>query len=301
MLICNLSELPLSGSAAHDLFKSRWGRENCILWGRASQAAFGPCTHTLSIRAAWGGQERCQIDGRTVAVDDDNFLILNHGTIYSTRIDAPSGVESLAICFSPEWIERLHVRQQCCCDDQSLRSISFLDNLHPHDDLVSPMLRLIRSELIRGLEGDAWFEERLMELLTRMQRHLSGLLQRMNRLPLVRSATRSSTYRKIALATDFIHTHYACDIDLDSMSRAATLSKFHFTRLFTLVHGLTPRTYLQRKRALAAVRLMQSSTLTTDEVAAAVGFHDEGALRRQLKCWENSRQAMSGHAAMAAL
>ncbi len=85
-----------------------------------------------------------------------------------------------------------------------------------------------------------------------------------------------------------MHTYYTQDIDLDSIAQAAGLSKFHFTRPLTLIHGLTPGAYLQRKRARAAARLIQrSSTLTTEEIAAAVGFQDKGALHRQLRCWRS--------------
>jgi hypothetical protein len=101
------------GSSAHDAppddeLLAKWGRQNCILWGRACHADFGPRTHTLSIRAAWGGVEYCHVDGRTIGVDDDNFLILNHGRIYSTSIRSEQPVESLAICFSPRLVEQIH-------------------------------------------------------------------------------------------------------------------------------------------------------------------------------------------------
>jgi AraC family transcriptional regulator len=287
MLICNLSELAET-VAAPELFKSRWGRESWIIWGRASRAAFGPCAHTLSIRAAWGGQERCQVDGRTIAVDDDNFLILNHGQIYSTRIDAPCGMESLAICFGPKLIEQLHARTDSTpfypFGPQAAR-VSFLDNLHPHEQTISPILQRIRSELMRGLVDDAWFEEQLVELLARMQRHHAELLSRLDKLPLARPATRSNVYRRIALATDFVHTHYTRDINLEAIAKVAAFSKYHFVRLFTLVHGIPPHKYLQRKRAHAAIRLLQSSTLTTAEIVAAVGLREETTLRRHLQCW----------------
>ena len=90
MLLLTLPDLSQSDSEFNHWFSSRWGRENCIVWGRARFSAFGPCTHTLSIRAAWGGAEHCHFNGRTVAVDDDNFLILNHGRIYSTASAASS-------------------------------------------------------------------------------------------------------------------------------------------------------------------------------------------------------------------
>ena len=139
------------GSAMHDAapddeLTAKWGRENCILWGRARHADFGPCTHTLSIRAAWGGVEHCHVDGRTIGVDDDNFLILNHGRIYSTSIRSEQPVESLAICFSPRLVEQIHFEG---------RSSQFLEHLRPHDAVVSPVLHSIRQALARGCKDEA--------------------------------------------------------------------------------------------------------------------------------------------------
>lgn len=44
-----------------------------------------------------GGEQRCQFDGRTIAVDDDSFLILNNGRVCTTQIDSARPVESFAI------------------------------------------------------------------------------------------------------------------------------------------------------------------------------------------------------------
>ena len=268
-------------SAAHDAgpdeeLTEKWGRENCIVWGRARHADFGPCTHTLSIRAAWGGVEHCHVDGRTIGVDDDNFLILNHGRIYATSIHSDQPVESLAICFSPRLVEQLHFER---------RGSQFLEHLRPHDAVVSPVLQSIRQALARGCEDEAWYDEQLALLLTRMCAHQQQLLDQVDQLALIRAATRREVYRRVARATDLLHSNYANGIDLTALAATANMSKYHFLRLFKLVHGLTPHTYLQRKRIGVAVRLLESTRLTVREVAVNVGFADDSTLVRQMRRW----------------
>ena len=255
---------------------ARWGRESCILWGRVRHADFGPCTHTLSIRAAWGGVEHCQVDGRTLGVDDDNFLILNHGRIYSSSIRSAQPVESLAICFSPRLVEQIH---------SDGGSSEFLEHLRPHDTAVSPVLHSIRQALAAGCEDEAWYDEQLTLLLERMRAHQEQLLDRVDRLALIRTATRRDVYRRIARATDLLHSNYANGVDLTDLAQSANMSKYHFLRLFKLVHGLTPHTYLQRKRIVAAVRLLESTSITVREVAVKVGFADDSTLVRQMRRW----------------
>lgn len=292
MLVLSLPALPADGAELRSAFNSKWGRDNCIIRGRARHADFGPYTHTLSIRAAWGGAEYCHVNGRTIAVDDDNFLILNHGQIYSTSIRAARPVEVLAICFRPQLVEEIHgaaadsIEQALHRGDDAVeRTPEFFENLQPHERLVSPVLRFIKAHLQGGLVDEAWCEEQLIFLLARMQSHREGLLERVERLALIRPATRREVYRRVALATDFIHTYYGQQVDLGTLAKMAYLSKYHFLRLFTLVHGFTPRAYLQRKRTAVAARLLQSTELTTSEVAASVGFAEESTLLRQMRRW----------------
>jgi AraC family transcriptional regulator len=269
------------GSATNDAvpdeeLTAKWGRENCIVYGRARYADFGPCTHTLSIRAAWGGVQHCHVDGRTIGVDDDNFLILNHGRIYSTSIRSEQPVESLAICFSPRLVEQIHFEG---------RSSQFLEHLRPHDAVVGPALQSIRQALARGCQDEAWYEEQLTLLLACMHAHHEQLLDRVDQLALIRSATRREVYRRVARATDLLHSNYANGIDLTALAATANMSKYHFLRLFKLVHGLTPHTYLQRKRIGVAVRLLESTSLTVRQVAINVGFADDSTLVRQMRRW----------------
>ena len=292
MLIRSLPAMPANDAEFQKWFHSRWGQENCIIWGRTCHADFGPLTHTLSIRAAWHGTERIYINGRTVAIDDDNFLILNHGRVYSTSIRAASPVESLAICFRPGLAGQIQADISASMEralhhgDSAPHSGElFLESLHPHERSVSSVLRFIRAHLKSGLVDEAWYEEQLIFLLARMHSHREHVLNRMDRLALVRPAKRREVYRRIALATDFLHTQYAQDVDLGTLASIAYLSKYHFLRLFSLVHGITPHAYLQRKRTSVAVRLLESTQLTVNEVAARVGFAEKSTLQRQLRRW----------------
>jgi AraC family transcriptional regulator len=245
--------------------------ENCIVWGRARHAEAGPFAYPLSIRAVWGGTQHCQVDGRTIAVDDDNFLILNPGRVCSTSIHAAQPVESLTICFSPELAGDLGDPPE------------FIENLQPHDGVVSPVLRFIRAHLARGVVDDAWYEEQMVFLLERMRSRHTRLLEQIDQIALVRPATRREAFRRVGLATDFLHANYAQDVDLGTLARIAYLSKYHFLRLFTLIHGITPRKYLQRKRVDVAVRLLESTQLPISEVTASVGFAFESTLLRQIR------------------
>ena len=302
MILRSLPNLCSSAAESAQWFHARWGRENCVIWGRTRQAEFGPCAHTLSIRAAWGGAQYCHVGGRTLGVDDDNFLILNNGRIYSTSIWATEPVESLTICFRPGLAESTYAamavsieRALLAGDTVDEQAGEFMENLQPHDSTVSPVLAFIKTHVLQGVDDEAWYEEQLLFLLERMRAHRDKLLGSIDALQLVRAATRREIYRRIGLAKDFLHTNYAQPIGLEELAKVAFLSKYHFLRLFKLVHGVTPLDYLQRKRTGVALRLLQSSDLPMSDVAARVGFARRATLARQIKRWTGRTVAQIPH------
>jgi AraC family transcriptional regulator len=296
MLLRTLSDLACESAEVRLQDDPRWGRENCILLRRTRRADHGPCTHTLSIRAAWGGTELCRVAGREIGIDDDSFLILNHGRSYSSSISATHPVESLAICFRPGLAERVCgamfvTLDRALSDGDTIAPIEpeFMENLQPHDRCVTPVLKFIRAHALHGIEEEAWYEEQLHFLLERMQRHRERLLAQVDTLRLAREATRREVFRRIGFATDFMQTHYASPIDLNEIAHVACLSKYHFLRLFTLVHGVTPFSYLQRKRARVALRLLRTTAYTVAEVACTVGFGQRSTVLRAIRRWTGLR------------
>ena len=86
------------------------------------------------------------------------------------------------------------------------RPTEFMENLHPHDQGVSPVLRFIKAHLSQGLDDEEWYEEQLVFLLERMRGHQTQIHEHVEGLRLVRPTTRREIFRRVRLATDFLHT-----------------------------------------------------------------------------------------------
>jgi len=279
-------------AAFREAFYRRWGVENCIVCGTGRAAEYIPWRQRLSIKLARGGRERYFIDGRSIAVDDDSFLILNDNRVYGSRFDSNSELESFSIFFRPGMAEEILGAMQTTVERALDRgnaatqhSVEFTEALHPHDSTVSPVLRYIQYGVRSGVDDGDWYEEQLQFLLERMLAHQRRLTRQLDLLPALKSATRREVGRRLALAVDLVHASYEDDIGLTDMARAACLSKFHFLRLFTELYGLTPHAFLQRKRALAAARLLEQGGRSATAVAARVGFNSRATLARQLRRW----------------
>jgi AraC family transcriptional regulator len=102
-------------------------------------------------------------------------------------------------------------------------------------------------------------------------------------LELAREATRREILKRIGWSTDYIHTFYMRPLTMPDLAKSASLSRFHFIRLFRTVHGVTPFAFLQRRRAAVARRLLAEAKLGQAEIAVRTGFGSRSTMLRQLR------------------
>ena len=86
----------------------------------------------------------------------------------------------------------------------------------------------------------------------------------------------------IARALDFIHQHYARDIEVDEIAREAGVSKTVLGERFLAVMGEPPIRYCTRYRMRQAADLLERGQ-TTDDVAHTVGFSGAASFTRAFK------------------
>ncbi|SFK98435.1 transcriptional regulator, AraC family [Streptosporangium canum] len=65
-------------------------------------------------------------------------------------------------------------------------------------------------------------------------------------------------------------------ITIDDMARTAMFSKFHFSRVFQRVTGLSPGRFLSAVRLREAKRLLTSTSLTVTDISHRVGYSSVG-------------------------
>jgi len=78
-------------------------------------------------------------------------------------------------------------------------------------------------------------------------------------------------------ARDHVDRHYAEPLDLGQLAAVASLSKYHFHRLFTATYGRTPAEHLTERRIERAQDLLRATNLTVTEVCMAVGYSSLGS------------------------
>lgn len=274
-------------------FYRRWGRENCIVSGESRHAEYGLFRQTLSIKCVARGAETYFVDRRRVTVRDDSWLVLNEGRTYGSLLDSHTPVYSFAIFFRPglanEVAGALRRPLAAMLDDgaDEPAPMEFGETLRSHDTLVSPVLRFIQREIARGMRDEDWLEEQCQFLVERLIRMHVAHDSLRDRLAGVRPARRAEIARRLGWATDFMHANLSEPIELRSIAAAARLSRFHFLRLFQIVHRTTPANHLRDLRTRRALVLLESTRLSAGEVAARVGLS-------RVSLWRATRTACGG-------
>src|SRR5262245_28022196 len=140
MLLRQMPDLSPTNTRFRAWFYSKWGIENCLILGRTRHAEYEPFRQRLSIKMAMGGRERYCIGGRTLAVDDDSWLVLNDSQVYGSIIRASRAVESFSIFFRPGLVAevqrasaRSHERALERGYDAARGGPDFVERLRHHD------------------------------------------------------------------------------------------------------------------------------------------------------------------------
>lgn len=78
-------------------------------------------------------------------------------------------------------------------------------------------------------------------------------------------------------AKDHADRNFAEQLTLEDLAAVATISKYHFLRLFRVVYGRTPAAYVSQRRVERAQDLLRTTNLTVTEVCHAVGYSSLGS------------------------
>jgi AraC family transcriptional regulator len=82
--------------------------------------------------------------------------------------------------------------------------------------------------------------------------------------------------KAVGRVIESMHRNLAEQLTLDEMARTAMFSKFHFTRLFQRVTGISPGRFLAAVRLHQAKQLLTSTSLSVTEITHRVGYSSVG-------------------------
>lgn len=147
-------------------------------------------------------------------------------------------------------------------------------NIYPIMQNMKKILSLFRdSAPIREAVISAYLTQMMTELLNTGARS--------------EAAFDSSHPRIVENSLAYINEHFGEPLSLDDLAKAANLSPYYFTRVFSAETGFTPHQYLIATRLNSAKFLLQSPHMSVKEIAFQCGFNSESSFCSTFKKWEH--------------
>jgi AraC family transcriptional regulator len=244
----------------------------------------GPFSFFLNIR----GNSFCSVDRQTTRIDEENYFVSNRSQLYTLRVEESSGgTETFNIHFGEFFSESVLSSLLTPADrildagtEKQLSPFSFFNQLHRRDATFNTLIRAILTSHTETGHNKLRLEEQMTSLLAYHLRQHRRIAEMVNDLPPVRKATRVELYKRLSRAMDVLRSGFCGEISLDQLAAEASLSKYHFLRLFRTAYGLSPYQYIQHLRVEKARALLANSVISITDLAGLLGFDNSQSFSR---------------------
>ncbi|WP_210486226.1 helix-turn-helix transcriptional regulator [Rufibacter aurantiacus] len=126
-------------------------------------------------------------------------------------------------------------------------------------------------------------EESFVPLLQALVQHKKELHRQLRSLSAVKAGARAELFKRVSQATDYLLADPYQNPTLGELAQVACLSKFHFLRAFSQVHGSTPHQFLLQHRIQRSLPLLQKTRMTIGEVALQCGYPEISMFSRTFR------------------
>ena len=244
----------------------------------------------LTIRAVIKGYQYYNVENTDHLVKADNCLIVNEGQSYFSEIQSEEPLEALVVAFRSGFLEEVYSslsksNEDLLADPNLTQStpIHFFENTYPKSTTIQRLLLQLKEAIISGEKDVLYYEEQYFNLMASMLQLHEETLKVIGKIPSRKKSTREELFRRLSLAKDYMDAHFNHALSLEKIGRVATLSPYHFIRMFKRVYGLTPHQYLTKERLNYAHYQIRNSQKTIGQICVDAGFENHSSFSRLFK------------------
>jgi len=239
---------------------------------KAGSSAIG--APSPSLKLVLDGDERYEIDGRTIAVRPGEILYLDAGSACTgTNRAAMTGL-CLLLPHAPG--------APGDGEGGAFGHDPVLGRSMVLSTRASAMGRTLHDYARRIAGNPALGPQLADELVARVEYAIAEPLNEsraaMDGLKAAKLSTRRELYRRLERARGFLHEHDCRSVTLREMASVAGLSQFHLARYFKSAFGRSPISYHRALRLARAAELLAAGGCSVAQVAEATGYSDQVAL-----------------------
>jgi AraC family transcriptional regulator len=242
-------------------------------------------TPAYAIKFVLEGEEDYYVEGRRFKVKQGEFLLVNPCRNARVVIDSGKMVKGMCIDINPVLLGQAWSRLMP--DDQNLQdpvARLFEHQYSAKHTHTGRFLASVAGLMNTGNEAGQGFDH---EFFLSLAEYLAADQQPVNRqlqdLAASKTTTREELLRRLYRGKNFIEDSFTEKIDVSAMAMAASLSEFHFFRLFRQVFHCTPYQLLVEKRLQHAAGLIVTGRHSLSDIALLSGFSDLQSFSKSFK------------------
>jgi AraC family transcriptional regulator len=238
----------------------RFGRVSLVDIDRPVAGHAHPQCHALF--KVGGADSVFEVDGRRYPLAEHSGVLVNAWQQHAYPI--PAGTQVLALYIEPDWLARFEPSFAAA----ARRDFFFV----PGIALLRETAQLVRglADELRGRRADP---RRALDLLQALMTDLAWRYSRHRDFPAwAHSGADALADRRIRKAMRLITERCGTECDMDSIARAAALSRPHFFELFKASLGVTPGAYRSVVRMERAYRALLESDMPVGDIGRELGF-----------------------------
>jgi AraC family transcriptional regulator len=233
----------------------------------ASNAPVGPHAHfEHTISYYFSGFCGCRIGVQTLEFQTGNIALINAGELHEDVL--PKQMDYLMVGLKKEFIMGLLREIGCAADELPHFSAPKLGG--------DSQIKAICEELLSESDGRQLGREVLLrsvvtELAIYLLRHFVAL----NKVNLPKVHKDNGMPAHVMKAMEYLQDTFTESFDLERVSAAADLSKYHLDRVFKRATGLRPHTYVAMLRVERAKTILALTSKPIADIALELGFADQ--------------------------
>ena len=245
-----------------------------------------------SVKYVMSGFETYNVQGREVFIKPQEHLLVNSGSEVTTL---KARGRALSLFIAPETVAGVKIYTEhgirksidnfdCLQTD----ALYLYEGIYQHEN---SKINATLKQLAKYLNNTMFYEDYEMEIDQTLFFHLSEALiadqsrhsKRLAYLEALKSSTIQEQYRRLQMGYDYLSDHWNKPFCLKQTALIATLSPYHFHRLFKTCFALTPYQYHLKIRMSKAIDLLNNNHLSVSDVGFQLGYSSPTAFGRAFK------------------
>ncbi len=236
------------------------------------------------------GQAFCEVDGLSYKVCSSAFLVINPFQRLEYTINNSEKTETTNIHFNYSFVQSLY-QYFTESDTHLLENIEetksnvlpmFFNELHYKNNIITKLIEqlLVSQEKHQFDENLATIGVQLFLTHQESQKKIKSLKSR-------KLSTKKELYKRISKAKDIIFYSYEQPLSIEEISQDVCISKYHFTRIFKDIYGISPYQFLKTVRLEKAKELLEKD-YSIQEIADKIGFVECNSFINAFKVFTNT-------------